>query len=930
MRDWKRYVSERLDLPDVEGESESDVVEEIAEQLEECYSEAIAAGESPEQADALAREHVGDWHELASDIARSKRKHARSPADRRLEETEVRFRAKGDRWTAFADALQSIRLALRRLRRAPGFTAVVVITLGTGIGANTAIFSLVNGILLKPLPYDDAEQLVGVWGKAPGLQPEGRGDDLFPQSPAVHFTYEDESQALENVGLWTQSGATVTGPDGPERISAAVVTAGMLPTLRVQPILGRWFTGEDDTPGTPLTVILSHSYWRNQLGGDPDIIGRSIVLNERSREVIGVMPPGFHLIDSDPAVLMPFRFDRSSLFMGNFQYRSVARLRDGVTIEAATADLARLLPLAVEKFPGGMSLELLQEARAAPVLRPLRDEIVGDVGTALWVLLGTVGIVLIIACANVANIFAVRAEIREQEMAIRSALGADRRNIAGLYLGESVLLGLLGGALGLALAFGGLRLLVSLAPGNIPRLEEIGLDPIVLAYTLGIAILSGIFFGLFPAIRWARLHLLQSLREGGRGSSAARERHRARNALVVGQIALALVLIVGSGLMIRTIQALREVTPGFRDGEEVLAVLLSIPSSQVGSAEAVAQTYEAIAHSIESVVGVSSVGLSSSITMDHMAGYDPIFVEEFPLPEGQLPATRRFKWIGAGYTETMGNPVVAGRLLDWADIHERARVALVTENLAREYWDDPAEAVGKRIGTGQAPGNWREIIGVVGDVRDDGVMEPPVGIVYWPMLLEDWWPEIRGDALFMPRTMWVVIRSPRVGTEGFVNEVRDAVWTVNSNLPLSRVETMAGMLRGSMARTSFTLVILGIAAVVALLLGIVGVYGVVSYVVSQRSREIGVRIALGATTADVTGMVLKLGLLFAVIGVGLGLAAAYGLTRLMSALLYGVSAADPATFGAVALCLTAIVLLASYLPARRASRVDPMEALRVE
>ncbi len=930
MRDWKQYVRERLDLPDMKGPSESDIVEEIAAQLEESYREAIAAGGSDDEADARARNHVEDWQELAAAIGRSRPKQARSRVDRRVEQSELRLRRKGERSLALADALQAFRLTLRRLRRTPGFTAVVVITLAVGIGANTAIFSLVNGILLKPLPYDDAEQLVGVWGKAPGLQPTGRGDDLFPQSPAVHFTYEAESRALESVGLWTESGATVAGSHGPERISAALVTAGMLPTLRVQPILGRWFTTEDDTPGTPWTVILSYGYWRSQYGGDPAVIGQTVVLNERPRQVIGVMPPGFRLIDSDPAVLMPFRFDRSTLFVGNFQYRSVARLHEGVTIEAALADLSRLLLLAVEMFPGGMSLELLEEAQAAPVLRPLKEQIVGDVDTVLWVLLGTVGIVLIITCANVANIFTVRAEIREQEMAIRSALGADRRNIAGLYLGESVVLGLLGGALGLALAFGGLRLLVSVAPGNIPRLDEVSLDPVVLAYTLGISLLSGVFFGLFPAFRWARLHLLQSLREGGRGSSTARERHRARNALVVGQIALALVLIIGSGLMIRTINALRHVTPGFRDGEEVLAVLLSIPSSQVASPEEVAQTYEAIAQSIASVGGVSSVGLSSSITMDQMAGFDPIFVEEFPLPEGQLPATRRFKWIGAGYTETMGNPIVAGRSLIWADIHQRARVVLVTESLAREYWDDPRDAIGKRIGTGFGPGNWREIIGVVGDVRDDGVMQPPVGIVYWPMLLEDFWPEIRGDALFMTRTMWIVTRSPRVGSEGFMSEVRDAIWAVNSNLPLSRVATMADMLRGSMARTSFTLVMLGIAAAVALLLGVVGVYGVVSYVVSQRSREIGVRIALGATAAEVTGMVLRLGLGFALVGVALGLAAAYGLTRLMTALLYGVNAVDPVTFGTVALSLTAVVLLASYLPARRASRVDPMETLRVE
>jgi predicted permease len=912
------------------GYVESEVIEEITAQLEECYRGAIAAGASQHEADARARDHVSDWQQLAADITRSKRKQARSAIDRRVEQSEIRLRRRGGPWIAVADVLQGLNLTLRRLRRTPGFTAVVIFTLAIGIGANTAIFSLVNGILLKPLPYSDAERLVTVRNRAPGLQAEGRADDLFPQSPAVHFTYVDEARAFESVGLWTQGQATVEGTDGPERISTALVTAGTLPTLRVQPFLGRTFTVEDNTPGSPFTIILSHDYWQRRFGGDPDVIGQTLYVSDRSREVIGVMPRGFRFLEFDPDIYRPLRFDRSTLFVGNFTFRSIARLNAGVTIEAALADLTRLLPLAIEKFPGGMTLELLQEAQAAPVLRPLRDEIVGDIGTVLWVLLGTVGIVLLIACANVANLFMVRAEIREQEMAIRSALGAGRRQIAGLYLLESTMLGLLGGALGLGLAYGGLRLLTAIAPGNIPRLDEISLDPAVLAFTLGISVLSGIVFGLLPVLRWGRGHLVQALKEGGRGSSSGRERHRTRNALVVGQIALALVLVVGSGLMIRTIQALRQVTPGFRDAQEVLAVLLTIPSAQVAEPEQVALTFEAIARRIEAVGGVTSVGLSSSITMDRMAGFDPIFVEEFPLPEGQLPATRRFKWIGGGYSETMGNNLVAGRSLTWADIHARARVLLVTENLAREYWSDPADAIGKRIGTGFEPGNWREIIGVVGDVRDDGIMQDPVGIVYWPMLLEDFWPELRGDAIFLPRTMWLVVRSSRVGTDGFLNEVRDAIWAVNPNLPLSRVQTMADVLRSSLARTSFTLVMLGLAASVALFLGVVGVYGVVSYVVSQRTREIGLRIALGADAGKVAGMVLQLGMVLALIGVALGLAAAYGLTRLMSGLLYGVSAVDPVTFGAVALCLGAVVLLASYLPARRASRVDPMEALRVE
>jgi predicted permease len=559
----------------------------------------------------------------------------------------------------------------------------------------------------------------------------------------------------------------------------------------------------------------------------------------------------------------------------------------------------------------------LEEAQAAPLLRPLRETIVGDVGDVLWVLLGTVGIILLIACANVANLFLVRAESRERELAVRSAIGAKRRQIWGQYLAESVLLGLLGGAVGLGLAYGGLRLLVAIAPADLPRLDEVSLDAVVLCFALGISILSGLVFGLFPVLRWGRVDLVGALKEGGRGGGPSRERGRTRNALVVGQITLALVLLIGSGLMVRSFQAIRRADPGFRNPEEVLVLGVTVPGSVAEGADEVAQTHELIARRLVEVPGVLSVGSSSSVTMDGRGGYDPIFVEDFPLSEGQLPPIRRFKWVGPGYFETMGNPLVVGRALNWTDIRNRSRVIMVTENFAREYWGDPADAIGRRIG-------------VVGDVRDDGITQAPVAVIYWPMLLEDFWADQRGDAPFVTRTQRYAIRSSRVGTAAFLRETKDAVLSILPNQPLTSVQTLSELLRDSMARTSFTLVMLGIAAAVALLLATVGVYGVISYVVSQRTREIGVRIALGAESARVAVMVLKQGLLLAFVGVTLGLVAAYGLTRLMTGLLFGVSAVDPFTYAVVAVCLSGVALLASYVPARRASRVDPMEALRNE
>jgi predicted permease len=821
-----------------------------------------------------------------------------------------------------ADLVRNMRFALRRLRKAPLFGAVVVLTLGVGIGANTAIFSMVKGILLDPLPYPESDQLVGVFASAPGA-----GDDILPQSAAVHFTYEDEARFVESIGLWNPASVTVLGVDEPVRISAIYVTAGTLPTLRVRPVVGRLFEIEDDAPGAPLTVILSYAYWQSRFGGEPGVIGRTMEISGQTREVIGVLPRGFRFLEREPPVYLPFRFDRSTLNVSSFTLSSIARLKDGATIEAATADLARLLPLAVEKFPGGLTLEYLEDIEAAPLLRPLRETIVGNVSDVLWVLLGAVAIILLIACANVANLFLVRAESRERELAVQTAIGAGTRHITSQYLVESVLLGLLGGVVGLGLSQGGLRLLVAIAPANLPRLDAIAIDPGVLSFTLGISILSGLFFGLFPILRWRSADLVSALKEGGRGSGSGRARHRTRNTLVVGQITLALVLLVGSGLMVRSFQEIRAANPGFKNPDDLLIFGLTVPDVP---ADEVVRTHEAIARRLAEVPGVESIGLSSSVTMDGRGGYDPVYVEDFPLLDGQLPPTRRFKWIGEGYFETMGNPIVAGRGLRWDDIHSRARVLLVTENFAREYWDEPAHAIGKRIGTGMVPGDWREIIGVVGNVRDDGITQVPTAVVYWPMLLEDFWSEVDGEAPFVVSTMYYVVRSSRVGAPDFLGELKQAAWSILSRQPLIGVETLGDLLRASSARTSFALVMLSIAAGVALLLALVGVYGVMSYVVSQRTREIGVRIALGAGASKVEGMVLRQGLVLAVIGVAFGLAAALALTRLMEGLLFGVSAVDVVTYATVAVSVTGVALLASYLPARRAAAIDPMEALRAE
>jgi putative ABC transport system permease protein len=821
-----------------------------------------------------------------------------------------------------SSVIAKFRRVAHALVRAPLFTTVAVVTLAVGIGANTAIFSVVYAVLLKPLPFDQPERLVGVWHTAPGMN-----FPLMNQGPATFLTYREDNRVFEQIGLWDNSSVSVTGRGEPERVEALLVSDTTLPALRAQPLLGRRFSADDDSPRGPERVMLTHAYWQDRFGGSRTVIGQTLVVEGRPREIIGVLRPDFHFLSYKPALLLPFRFVRAEVFVGNFSYQAVARLKPGVTIEQANADIARMIPLVLERFPlpPGFSRKMFEEIRMGPKVRPLADDLVGDVRPMLWVLVGTVGMVLLIACANVANLFLVRAEGRQQELAIRSALGASWGRLARELLSESITLGLLGGIVGLALAAAGIRLLVALGPEDLPRLDEIGIDPVVLLFTLGISLLAGVLFGLLPVLRFARPRLSAALKEGGRGSSDGRERHRARSALVIAEVALAVVLLIGSGLMIRTFQAMRQVQPGFTKPEEVLALRVAIPEALVKEDDASVRMHQQISQRIAEVPGVASVGLSSAIAMDGHDSNDPIFVEERPGPPGRIPPIRRFKFVGPRYTETMGNRLLAGRTITWDDSVKLAKVAVVTENFAREYFKTPAAAVGKRIR--QSPNSpWREIVGVVADERDDGVGRPAPVIVYWPMLMEDFWQK----GLTTRRTMAYAIRSSRMGSPTFMKEIQHAVWSVNPSLPLAEVRSLEDLRAESMAQTSFTLVMLAIAAGVALLLGVVGIYGVIAYIAAQRTREIGIRVALGAQVSDVSALFVRHGVVLTAAGLVLGLAGATGLTRLMSTLLFGVGALDLVTYSVAAAGLGSIALLASYLPARRAARVDPVVALRGE
>jgi predicted permease len=826
----------------------------------------------------------------------------------------------------FLEALiQDVRYGLRTLRKSPGFSIVAVLTLALGIGANTAIFSVLDGVLLKPLPYPQPEQLVSVEISPLALNPSLRG-----MAPEDYFVFREQSRTFQDIAIYaetdTDHDVNVTGFAEPERVHALDVTDGTLSLLGVSPMFGRIFSRSDDSPGAPPTAILTYGYWQRKFNADPAAVAKMIIVDGKAREIIGVLPRNFRFLDmQDLALILPLQLDRNETYLGNFSYFGIARLNAGSTLTQASADVARMIPIALDTFPPspGVSLDLLKKARLVPNLLPLKQDVVGNVGTLLWVIMGGIGMVLLIACANVGNLLLVRTEGRRRELALRAALGASRGRIAAQLLCESAIIGLLGSIFGLGLALAALHFLVALAPSGLPRISDIDVNLPVLLFTLGIALFTSLFFGLIPVVKHAGVRA--GLPEGGRTIGLSRERHRARNLLVTMQVALALVLLICSGLMIRTFRVLTRINPGFVRPAEIQTFRISIQQSDVPDDASVPRIEQQIQDKLAAIPGVSSVGFSSAVPMDGDNRLDNVFAADRTYAQGALPPLRHLLFISPGYLQTLGIPLIAGRDLSWTDTYNKVPVALISENFAREYWRTPAEALEKRIRISNTD-DWREIIGVVGNVRDDSMDKPARTDVYWPTVLA----KFRGRPLRVCRYVTLVVRSPLAGSESFMHQVRQAVWSVDSNLPLASVYTMNYFYIGSMGHTSFTLAMLGIAGAMALLLSTLGLYGVIAYSVSQRTREIGIRMALGAHRRDVLRMVLREGMLVILIGLGIGLAGSLAVTRFLSSLLFGVTATDALTFAGVPVLLGLVALAACYVPARRAMRVDPIVALRYE
>jgi predicted permease len=886
-----------------------DLSASIHEHIEERTEELMEQGMPRKQAEQTARRQFGNVDLIA---------------ERSWEEWQ---------WPRIENFLSDMKLVLRRLGSSPGFALTVLLTLAIGIGANTAVFSVLDAVLLKPLPYPEPEQLVSLHLNAPGAPGLAEFREELRLSASMYLTFAAHNHTFQSVGVWQPGTASVTGLAQPEQVNTAIVTQGVLETLGVPAAQGQWLSAKDQDPHGKGRVMLSYGYWQRRFGGDPRVVGRVINVDSQPREIAGVMPSGFRVVSYDFDLLTPMAFDPVHEQLAGFAYRGIARLRPGVPLAQANADVSRLIDVWMDSWTNGPGTDphFYRAWRITPALLPLKDAVLGGVGGLLWVVMGTIGVVMLIVCANVANLLMVRADARRQELAVRAALGAGRWRIARELLLESLTLGLLGGAAGVGVAYAGLKLLAAIGPANLPRLSEISLDGASVAFAILLSIFSGLLFGSLPVLRYVPLRRGEArhavtLVGSMRTSSASRERLRGRNLLVVAQVAMALILLISAVLMIRTFIAMRSVDPGFSAPASLQLMRISIPGNLVSNPQAVTRMQNSIVDRLAALPGVTSAGFAASVPM---SGAEPAWNEisvEGKSYEGEEPPLRLFNYVSPGYFHTAGTRLVAGRDFNWAEVYSLKPVGILSENLARELWGSPAAAVGKRFR--EFPSSpWYEVVGVVQDVRENGVNQVTPATVYWPSMTRDiYGPGILGAR----RDLFFVLRTSRAGTQTLIQEMQQAVWSVNSNLPVAAVSTMQDVYEDSMARTSFTLVMLAIAGSMALVLGVLGIYGVISYSVSQRTREIGIRLALGAQKSGLRWMFVRSALVLTGIGVALGMAASAGLMQFLKSLLFGISPLDPATYLAIPLVLAASAALASYLPARRAASVDPAVTLRAE
>jgi putative ABC transport system permease protein len=800
---------------------------------------------------------------------------------------------------------QDLRYSVRMLLKKPSFTAIAVLALAIGIGANTAIFSVVNGILLRPLPYKNFERISMIWMDNPKL---GVAEDWH--SYPNYVDYKEQNQSFEDMAAFNDRTFNLTGAGDPVRVVGVWTTASLFSVLGVEPALGHVFTEAEEEPGKDLVVVLSNGLWQRRFGGDRGIIGQPINMNGANRTVIGVMPASFSFPEKSTEVWIPLAVTpQRKQARNSISYKAVGRLKPGVTMQQAQADMGAIAKRLDDQFSqSGYGVNLVL----------LRDQETKGVKTALLILLGAVAFVLLIACVNVANLLLARAAIREKEIAIRLALGAGRPRIVRQLLTESVVLGIVGGAVGLLLAVWGLDALIALSPADIPHLDQTGIDIRVLAFTLAVSLLTGLIFGLVPALQASKPDLNDALKEGGRGAGGGVRAIRIRNLLVVSEIALSLVLLVGAGLLIRSFMRLQQFELGFNP-ENLLSMRVQLPGSKYRDAKQVSGFYQQLLERMEAMPGVQSAGGISSIFLTDTPNSTNFTIEGHPVFAGAESIEVPLDAVSSSYFRVMGIPLLEGREFDERDAIGTTPVAIINQTFARRFFpgEDP---VGKRYVYGQpSPDNksWITIVGVVGDMRRTGFDRP--------VRPETFLPEAQN-----PDNALTIVARTTGDPASIAGALRNEVWAIDKDQSVYDIKTMRQTLSEMLSQRRFNTLLLGIFAAVALTLAAVGIYGVMSYAVAERTHEIGLRMALGAQTADVLNLIVRQGMLLAMTGLIVGLAASFALTRVMSSLLYGVSATDPLTFIVIPVVLAGVALGACLVPARRAIKVDPMVALRYE
>ena len=899
MPDFKEEIRRRLAPLELTPAREAEITEELSQHLEEEYEHALSTGATAAEANGAVLKELNSTDLFAREFQGGERR------DGKDRDVLGLWR----RRSAWADILQDLRFAFRTLGNNPGFAIVAVLALALGIGANSAIFSVVNTLLLRPLPYKNAQQLVMIWENAAHL-----GFSKNTPSPANFLDWQKQNTVFEDMAAFAERSFNLTAAGQPERLDGRRVSANLFSLLGMKPIVGRDFVPQDDQPGTKV-ALLNETLWKGRFGGDPDVVGRAIMLNGESYTVVGVMPGSVRL----PAfgnwrdqVWVPLAFSSAEAAdRGDHFLQVIGRMKPGVTLDKAQAEMETIAARLAQEYPK-------YNTRIGAVVRPLHEEIVGNMKPALLVLSGAVAFVLLIACANVANLLLARAAVRQKEIALRLALGADRLRLTKQLLVESVMLSLLGGIAGLALAYAGLQLLARFIPQDIAQPGLIGINANVLIFTFAVAIVTGLVFGLVPATQASRFNLSDTLKEGGRGSGAGGPGKRLRRVLVITEVAVSFVLLIGAGLLINSFMHLRNLNPGFRVDH---LLVMNVDLAEVKYPDNARRTafFDEVVRRVRVLPGVHSVAVAGNLPLTYNGDSMSIAVEGIPDPPPDQWPDVIYRAVGPGYFSTMGIPLVRGRDFNDEDKMDSTLTVVVSERTADHYW--PSEnPIGKRLkpGSSTSATPWRTVIGVVKDVRQNDFIAEPKMQMYF---------SYRQLTNLVPNAL--VVRTT-VEPLSVAASVRNAIWAVDKDQPVSNIDSMEHVVATALARERFSMLLLAIFAGIALVLAAVGIYGVMSYSVAQQTQEIGIRIALGAKRSDVLKMTVAQGLKLVGIGLACGLAIAIVLTRVMATLLFGISATDPVTFLSITLVLLAVALLASYIPASRATKVDPMMALRAQ